>query len=151
MVSVGLGAVLAASHSAYSIVRWVGAGYLLWLGYKMLRHPRRTFVVETAGMKGDRNAFGMGLLTNLLNPKVGIFYVSFLPQFVPHGVAVAPFILLLGAIHALLGLMWFACLIAATPSRRPVPSSTGRARGLRPTDGRSVCAVWSRAGARIAT
>ena len=117
VVSVGLGAVLAASHAAYSIVRWVGAGYLVWLGYKMLRHPRRTFVVETAGMKGDRTAFGMGLLTNLLNPKVGIFYVSFLPQFVPHGVAVAPFILLLGAIHALLGLLWFACLIAAT---RPI-------------------------------
>jgi threonine/homoserine/homoserine lactone efflux protein len=131
VVSVGLGAVLAASQVAYSIVRWVGAGYLVWVGYKMLRHPRQTFVVQTAGLKADRTAFGTGLLTNLLNPKVGIFYVSFLPQFVPHGVPVAPFILLLGAIHALLGLIWFACLIAAT---RPISQFLRRPAVLKGCD-----------------
>jgi threonine/homoserine/homoserine lactone efflux protein len=80
----------------------------------MLRFPRRTFATGSAVSAGKHKAFPTGLLTNLLNPKVGVFYVSFLPQFVPAGVRVAPYMLLLGAIHALLGLIWFACLIAAT-------------------------------------
>jgi threonine/homoserine/homoserine lactone efflux protein len=117
LVALGLGALLAASEMAYTLLRWVGAAYLVWVGYKMLRYPRRSFVPDTGSRERQGMAFATGLLTNLLNPKVGVFYVSFLPQFVPSGVAVAPYILLLGAIHALLGLIWFGCLIIAT---RPV-------------------------------
>ena len=117
LVALGLGALLAASEVAYTALRWVGATYLVWVGYQMLRHPRRSFIAEPGAGHGRGMAFATGLLTNLLNPKVGVFYVSFLPQFVPHGVAVAPYILLLGAIHAMLGLIWFACLIVAT---RPI-------------------------------
>jgi threonine/homoserine/homoserine lactone efflux protein len=117
LVAFGLGALLAASTLAYSALRWIGAAYLLWLGYKMLRFPRRAFVAEAAPAAGTRKSFPTGLLTNLLNPKVGVFYVSFLPQFVPAGVRVAPYMLILGAIHALLGLVWFTGLIAAT---RPI-------------------------------
>lgn len=131
VVALGLGAILAASQMAYSILRWVGAGYLVWLGYQMLRHPRGSFVMETDAVKTKRAAFGTGLLTNLLNPKVGIFYVSFLPQFVPHGVSVPPFILLLGAIHGGLGLIWFAFLIAAT---RPISRFLRRPAVLKSCD-----------------
>jgi threonine/homoserine/homoserine lactone efflux protein len=114
LVALGLGALLAVSATAYTTLRWVGAAYLVYVGFKMLRNPRRDFTL-TARKPGA--AFAMGLLTNLLNPKVGVFYVSFLPQFVPQNVAVAPYILLLGAIHAVLGLIWFMGLILAT---RPV-------------------------------
>jgi threonine/homoserine/homoserine lactone efflux protein len=114
VVALGLGALLAASKLAYVILRWIGGAYLLWVGYKMLRNPRRTFVAAQDSGRVRRSGFATGALTNLLNPKVGIFYVSFLPQFVPPNVSVGPYILLLGAIHALLGLLWFASLIAAT-------------------------------------
>jgi len=114
LVALGLGALLAASELAYAVLRWVGAAYLVWVGYGMLRHPRRRFLANAPNNDRQRAAFATGALTNLLNPKVGVFYVSFLPQFVPRGVPVAPFILLLGAIHAFLGLVWFTCLIAAT-------------------------------------
>ena len=117
VVALGLGALLAASQLAYTILRWIGAAYLVWIGYKMIRYPRRQFLSDAPGNDRKRAAFATGVLTNLLNPKVGVFYVSFLPQFVPQNVSVAPYILLLGAIHALLGLIWFACLIAAT---RPI-------------------------------
>jgi threonine/homoserine/homoserine lactone efflux protein len=116
-VAFGLGALLAASQLAYTVLRWIGAAYLLWVGYKLLRHPRREFLPQAHSAQRQRAAFATGALTNLLNPKVGVFYVSFLPQFVPQGVHVGPYILMLGAIHALLGLIWFACLIAAT---RPI-------------------------------
>jgi threonine/homoserine/homoserine lactone efflux protein len=124
LVALGLGALLAASKLAYTILRWIGATYLLWVGYKMLRHPRRVYVAASESNEAQGAAFVTGALTNLLNPKVGIFYVSFLPQFVPPSVSVGPYILLLGAIHALLGLIWFACLIAAT---RPIASWLKRA------------------------
>jgi threonine/homoserine/homoserine lactone efflux protein len=105
---------LAASQAAYTTLRWIGAAYLIWIGYKLLRQPRASFSPDRSGADGKAAAFTTGLLTNLLNHKVGMFYVSFLPQFVPPGVSVAPYILLLGAIHALLGLIWFGCLIIAT-------------------------------------
>ena len=135
LVALGLGALLAASELAYRILRFAGAAYLIYLGYQMLRHPRREFLIEAAAAHG-RAAFARGALTNLLNPKVGVFYVSFLPQFVPQGVSAASFMLLLGFIHALLGLIWFACLIIATRPlgrllRRPaVIAGLDRATGV---------------------
>lgn len=116
-VAVGLGLLLAASQTAYLALKWAGAAYLIYLGARMLLRPRRAFAL---GEARDRRAVsplgwaGRGLLTNLLNPKVGVFYVSFLPQFVPAHVAAGPFIALLALIHVALGLAWAAGLIAAT-------------------------------------
>ena len=131
IVAVGLGALLAASQLAYTILKWVGAAYLVWLGVKMLLHPRRSFAAAGPSDTHGGGAFARGLYTNLLNPKVGVFYVSFLPQFVPHGVAVGPFILLLGTIHGTLGLIWLGCLIAAT---RPIAGFLDKAAVVQTLD-----------------
>jgi len=124
IVAAGLSALLVASESAYTMLRWAGAAYLLYVGFRLLRQRRESLANEAEPHNRGRGAYARGALTNLLNPKVGIFYVSFLPQFIPAGASVAPFTLLLGAIHGLLGLLWFAALIAATRSlmqwlRRP--------------------------------
>ena len=68
-------------------------------------------------MGGSRDWFVRGVLTNLLNPKVGIFYVTFLPQLIPTGVNVVGFSMLLASIHAIEGVLWFGVLTAAV---RPV-------------------------------
>jgi threonine/homoserine/homoserine lactone efflux protein len=112
LVAVGLGIVLEASELAYLALKWAGACYLLYLGLRLLLIPRGD---DGAGEPPPRaNWFLRGLLTNLLNPKVGAFYVSFLPQFVPAGTSVPGTTLLLATVHAGLGLLWFLLLIGAT-------------------------------------
>lgn len=114
--SFGVGALLTASQAAYTVLKWAGALYLAWTGLRMILRPREAFEPgETKPVDaGPAAALRRGLLTNLLNPKVGIFYVSFLPQFMPAGVDPARFGLLLTTIHVVEGLAWFALLIAAT-------------------------------------
>jgi threonine/homoserine/homoserine lactone efflux protein len=117
-VALGLSVLLAASQLAYEILRWAGAAYLAWLGVNLILKPRASFALATASAPGGA-WWARGFFTNLLNPKVGVFYVSFLPQFVPAHVAAGPFMLLLALIHGLLGLAWFAVLIsAASPLKR---------------------------------
>ena len=130
IVALGLGVLLAASELAYTLLKYAGAAYLAWLGLKLILARREDFGAA-AGGPPDAGAlvwFRRGLLTNLLNPKVGVFYVSFLPQFVPAGASVPATTLLLAAVHAALGLAWFAALIIAT---RPIAAALRRPRTIR--------------------
>ena len=147
-VALGLGALLAASQLAFTALKWAGAAYLVWLGLHLLLKPRDRFEVAAgaAAGGGDFTWMRRGLLTNLLNPKVGVFYVSFLPQFLPTGVAPAPFIFLLAVIHAALGLAWSACLIGAT---RPIAGLLKRASVVRWLD-RVTGGVFLGFGVRLA-
>lgn len=113
----GAGALLTASQTAYTILKWAGAAYLVWLGVNLLRRPRERFetgadAAPTAG--GLAAALAKGFWNNLLNPKVGVFYVSFLPQFIPTGASPAAFGLLLASMHVVMGLAWAGGLILAT-------------------------------------
>ena len=133
-VALGLGALLAASQLAFTVLKWAGALYLVWLGLNLLFKPRSRFGVELdepIASQSDRTWLGRGYLTNLLNPKVGVFYVSFLPQFLPAHVPAGPFIFLLAALHAVLGLAWFTLLIVAT---RPIARALRRPAVIRRLD-----------------
>ncbi|WP_248920532.1 LysE family translocator [Pseudomonas entomophila] len=113
-VAFGLGALIAVSTLAYDVLKYCGAAYLAYLGLNMLLRPRQSVASADAQGKPGANWFVKGLLGNLLNPKVGIFYVSFLPQFIPQGQALVPWTFGLVGIHVLLGLLWAVALIAAT-------------------------------------
>ncbi|MDH2066192.1 LysE family translocator [Pantoea sp. GD03673] len=116
-VGVGLGALLMASEIAYNLLKWVGAGWLFYLGVKLLLKPRQQ-PVETPGQPAQQQGFlacfSRGLMGNLLNPKVGVFYVTFLPQFIPAGASVALWCSLMALAHMLLGLIWNAVLIGGS-------------------------------------
>lgn len=120
-VAFGLGTVLAASAAAYAGLKLAGAAYLAWVGVGLLLRPRRALATGPDGAAaGPAASLRRGLLTNLLNPKVGVFYVSFLPQFVPDGFPVAPAILGLVALHVLMACAWLALLVAGMGRLRPV-------------------------------
>jgi threonine/homoserine/homoserine lactone efflux protein len=120
--SFGLSALLAVSGFAYNVLRIVGAIYLSYLGIKLVIRAFCSASSNTAVeslWKGDKRLddslwLKRGLLTNLLNPKVGAFYLSFLPQFIPAGVQVWSFSLVLALIHATEGILWFLLLTNAT-------------------------------------
>ncbi|TBW58765.1 LysE family translocator [Marinobacter halodurans] len=86
MAAVGLSAILATSALAFSVVKWVGAAYLIWLGIQAIRSGGGALV----GAVGERRVSGwsiyrQGVLVSALNPKVAIFFLAFLPQFVEPG------------------------------------------------------------------
>jgi threonine/homoserine/homoserine lactone efflux protein len=114
--ALGLSAVLRASHEAYLALRIAGALYLLWLGIQSLRS--RGQATEGSLSADSRSLLGTGYLagvaTDLLNPKVGVFFVTFLPGFVPGGYSVGWVSLLLGAIFVALTGCYFGLLIAVS-------------------------------------
>ena len=114
IVAFGLGALLAASELAYDILKWCGAAYLFWLGIQLLLRPRQTFDSNQLERPASSNWFLRGMLGNVLNPKIGIFYVSFLPQFIPAGHSPIIWTFLLVSIHVVLGTLWSLTLIMAT-------------------------------------
>lgn len=111
--AVGLGALLTASEALYTLIKWAGAVYLVWLGISLLRHPRRAVDAAdaTPAARSGTGWLARGLVTNLLNPKVGVFYISFLPQFIPAGSDAMLAALLLALIHVAMGPAWFALLL----------------------------------------
>jgi threonine/homoserine/homoserine lactone efflux protein len=113
---------LTASHLAYAVLRWVGAAYLLWMGGRLLRSTRhRADQTAAPDDEADRPRHGapdavfggwrQGSVTNLLNPKVGAFYVAVLPQFIPVGTSHLAMGVLLAGTHVLLGTLWSSVLV----------------------------------------
>ena len=115
--ALGLSALLRVSHVGYDILRFCGAAYLIWLGLTSLAHFRRKNTAEPVAQAGGsapavpgptvpgrtgpgaarpRRAYLNGLLSNLLNPKVSVFFMAFLPAFVPVGASAVEFSLVLG-------------------------------------------------------
>lgn len=78
--ALGLSAILAASAIAFHTVKYAGAAYLVWLGIRMIRTCNAEMGMETSGT--TNGAFRQGILTEVLNPKTALFFLSFIPQFV---------------------------------------------------------------------
>jgi threonine/homoserine/homoserine lactone efflux protein len=129
--ALGISAILATSATAYNVVKTVGAAYLVWLGVQSIRGSSAAWQLGSSAARqlgssavvGGRvaerpssrvaerpssraAAFTQGFLTNVLNPKVAIFYLTFLPQFIAPGEPVLTRSLMLASIHIVMGLIW---------------------------------------------
>lgn len=116
IVACGLGALLMTSDLAFNALKWIGAIYLTWLGLNLLLKPRSQLASLNNSAATTQNWFMKGFWGNLLNPKVGIFYISFLPQFIPQSASPVIWTMSLVMIHVVIGLIWSIFLIAAMQS-----------------------------------
>ncbi|ALR76502.1 LysE family translocator [[Enterobacter] lignolyticus] len=114
LVALGLGALLAVSEMAYTVLKICGAVYLSWLGLQLLIRPRSSFSDGDENNGSQGSWFIRGMLGNVLNPKMGIFYVSFLPQFIPAGHSPLIWTFILVSIHVAIGTIWSLTLILST-------------------------------------
>jgi len=110
--AVGIAALVAASTAAFTVLKLVGAAYLIYLGVRTLLSAGRVVSASTTAHSTGSAAFSslyrQGLLSNVLNPKVGLFYATFLPQFVEPGRSVLAWTLLLTGIHLTISIVWLA-------------------------------------------
>jgi RhtB (resistance to homoserine/threonine) family protein len=118
LAAFGLAQVLMHSEAAFLAVKLAGAGYLMWLGVGALRASwRRAGTQATpaprAAARDRRAAYRQGLLTNVLNPKIAVFYLAFLPQFLDADDAVAAKSLLMIGIHYAMGIVWLSLVAFA--------------------------------------
>jgi threonine/homoserine/homoserine lactone efflux protein len=116
--ALGLSALLRASEVGYNVLRFAGAAYLLWLAVQSFRSRGGVSGADDLAPAGleragrfVRNGFSAGLITDLLNPKVGVFFVTFLPAFIPHGAPVGWTTMLLGAVFIGLTVLYFVALL----------------------------------------
>jgi len=135
--AVGVSLILVRSAEAFAVLRFCGAAYLMVLGAQSVRRWWRVddgapaATDPEAALRPSRRlrSFVEGLLTNVLNPKVGIFYLAFLPQFIAPGDPVLERSLLLAALHIGIGVVWLSLLSLGVGRIRPlVESRRWRAR-----------------------
>ena len=131
--ALGLSALLATSATAFTVVKVIGAAYLVWIGVGMLR--RRVGAASPAAAEAVprviryREIFRQGFLTNALNPKVALFFLAFVPQFIAPDAPSKPLaFIVLGAIFDVNGMLWchaLALFTAFASSRLKVGRSVG--------------------------
>jgi len=148
--ALGLSAILAASATAFTVVKWIGAAYLVYVGISLIKSSWSVPLCAAAAplTPSLRNVFIQGFLTNVLNPKVALFFLAFLPQFVVADAPSKPLALMsLGLIFDLNGTAWNLLVAWSTgrrSGRRSLPAAFGR------WFNRSVGALFVCIGIRLA-
>lgn len=145
----GLGSLATLSPLLYQALRIAGALYVIWLGGQMIWSAWKTFRQQSAPLKTGEmparapNWFIRGLTTNLLNPKVGLFYASFLPQFLPKDhfgpAGLIAFGTSLALIHCVFGLIFFALVTGAAAGASRFLARPGVRGGIEGATGLMLC------------
>src|SRR5512134_1073113 len=133
--ALGLAALLATSAWAFDVIKWAGAFYLLWLAWGMLRAacdpPVSTADARSPLVLSAARIFVQGLTTNLLNPKVALFFLALLPQFIRVDAADKPLaFLFLGAVFVLNGTLFLFAIVALAHQARRLGARPGVRRAL---------------------
>ena len=146
--ALGLSAILATSATAFAVVKWIGAAYLVYLGATLLASRSRLAAPAALPPAPLARVFAQGFLTNVLNPKVALFFLAFLPQFIDADAPrKAAAFLFLGAVFNVNGTLWnlLVAWLSATVAQRFSANSTV-ATWLRRSAGAAFVALGVRLG-----
>ncbi len=152
--ALGLSAILAESARAFEIVKWAGAGYLFYLGVRALirawKEPSPVSLGQNPQSSAKpvewRTSYLEGLFTNLLNPKVALFYLTFLPQFIAPGDPILRVSLLLACLHVAMSITWLMIYASALHTLNATLTRSGVRRGIEAVTGGLLMTL----GARLA-
>lgn len=141
--ALGVAALLAASATAYDVLRAAGAAYLIWLGVRAL--IRAGSHEEPDGERDRRRSpYVTGVISNLTNPKIVVFYSTVLPTFIPHGASVLTWSLALASIHAVQVLGWLSAYAWALTRARSLADRPRVRRALDRLSGTVLVALGVR-------
>jgi threonine/homoserine/homoserine lactone efflux protein len=138
----GISALVAASETAFWVLKVAGAVVLLYLGIQALRGSR----AEAAPVRTVRTAYGTGLMTSFANPKLAVFFIALFPQFVPDGDAVLPTTLAMAALLIAVDLVYFSLLALVVARAHHAVVSSRLARRIERLTGAVMIAL----GVRVA-
>jgi threonine/homoserine/homoserine lactone efflux protein len=144
--ALGLSVILATSAEAFTIVKLVGAAYLTYLGVQALRSSYRHDEAGSSSPRRGANPFLQGVFSNVLNPKVAVFYLTFLPQFMSPGDDVLVRSLAFAVAHGLMGIAWLSVYAYVVSRVSAVLGRAGVGRWLERVTGGVLIAL----GARLA-
>src|SRR3569833_4091008 len=147
--AIGLAALIAASATAFSVIKYVGAAYLIYIGLRLML-ARHAAAADPApqSVAPLRSVFWQGFFSNALNPKVAIFFLAFLPQFVANDApSKALAFLFLGVIFSIGGALW--CLIVAAVTAHAAAELKATRRFQRWIDG-AIGAMFVALGVKLA-
>lgn len=127
--ALGLSLLIAQSAVAFSLLKYIGAAYLVYLGIRMLMRSEQPIEVEAVASQGARRALVEGIMVEALNVKTALFFLAFLPQFVASGEPLAPQLVLLGCICVFLNTL--VDVVAVFAAHRLLKSEAARAARAR--------------------
>ncbi|MCW2938345.1 MAG: hypothetical protein JWN00_1330 [Actinomycetia bacterium] len=147
--AIGLAALLASSAQVYTVFRWICGIYLVVMAIQSLRSRSATVVPDASQVQvhGVLASGRAALITSLLNPKLGVFFVAFLPEFIPHGASVPTTTLLFAGVQSMLALAWYTGMAAVVTRARDFLNRDRVQRALR----QATAAVFLGFGARLLT
>jgi len=144
--ALGLSVILATSAEAFTIVKIAGAAYLTYLGLQALRSSFRHDTSEMPSPRRGANPYLQGVFSNVLNPKVAVFYLTFLPQFMSPGDNVLVRSLAFAVAHGVMGIAWLSAYAYALTRISALLGGAGVRRWLERVTGGVLIAL----GARLA-
>lgn len=143
----GISAIIASSAYAFMVVKFAGAGYLIYLGIAMLRSSGGLTQAQSVQILSCRSCFWQGFLSDVLNPKVAIFYLAFLPQFVVPGSGVLKQLIVLGITANVIGIFSSLTIVLCASAFRTKFLSDYRMAGFL---GKLLGSVFIALGVRLA-